>query len=603
MKNVSKAIFFFLLLTAGIHACKEEEPDPVPELTLTAIAPEAGPVGTAVTISGKGFSEVTADNSLTFDGKKAEVTQASSTSLTAVVPEGATTGEVQVIVNSRVATGPVFTVEAEAPTISGITPESGYIGDEVTISGANFSEVTAENAVSFNGQEAEVTEASATSLKVLVPEDATTGEVEVTVNGKTATGPIFTVEQPEPIISGFAPESGKVGQEVTISGENFSEVASENRVTFNGKEAEVLTATETELTVKVPSRAGSGPVAVSVGETTAEGEAFEYILTVSVSTVAGSGVRGFKEGAGEEAEFNWPTGLSIDEAGNMYVVDLSNHAIRKIDAQGMVTTLAGNGSAGYSDGTGDQAQFDSPNHLVLGAGGDLFVADFFNHMIRRVSTAGSVSTFAGSGGAGDTDGTGTAAEFNRPAGVATDVSGNLYVGDLYNHLIRKISPQGVVTTLAGSGNRGYADGPGAGAQFSAPRGLAVDEEGNVYVADASNHRIRKVSPAGEVSTVAGNGSAGTANGQGTAAQFYSPYDIAFDNRGYLFVADFRNHLIRMISPSGQVTTLAGTGASGYVDGEGSQAQFDYPGGLAVDQEGNVYVADGSNHRIRKITIE
>ena len=520
-KKSPKVVFLILLLAIGLNACKDDElVDPVPELKLSGISPETGPVGTIVTLSGK-----------------------------------------------------------------------------------RFSEVASENEVSFNGQEAEVTEASATSLKAVVPEGATTGEIEVTVDGKAVTGPVFTVEQAEPVISGFAPENGRVGDEVTINGENFSEVASENVVTFNGKEAEVVAASETELTVTVPSRPGSGPIAVTVGETTVEGEEFEYILTVTVSTVAGSGAKGFKDGAAEEAEFYGLNGLAIDEAGNMYVADRLNHAIRKVDAQGMVTTLAGNGDRGYNDGTGDQAQFYNPTHLVLGAGGDLFVADSYNHRIRRVSTAGSVSTFAGSGAAGDTDGTGTLAEFKRPYGVVADASGNLYVSDSYNSRIRKIRSQGVVTMLAGSGTFGYADGPGAGAQFNHPKGLAVDEEGNVYVADESNHRIRKVSPAGEVSTVAGNGSAGFANGQGTAAQFNAPYDVALDSRGNLFVADINNHQIRMISSSGKVSTLAGTGAAGHADGAGNQAQFYIPSGLAMDQEGNLYVADLGNSRIRKITIE
>ena len=602
MKKISIVVLTGLLLVMGINACKDDE-TPLPELKLTAIAPEAGTPGTTVTITGENFSEVMAENEVNFDGREAEVTEASKTSLKAIVPEDATTGAVRVTVNGRVVKGPVFTVEIPEVVISGISPESGYIGDEVTISGANFSDVIAENAVSFNGQEAEVTAASATSLTAVVPEGATTGEVEVTKGGKAVTGPVFTVEQPEPTISGFAPESGKVGQEVTISGANFSTVASENTVTFNGKEAEVITASETELTVKVPSRAGSGPVAVSVGEVTAEGGAFAYILSVSVSTVAGSGVAGFKDGAAEVAEFFEPGGVEIDEAGNVYVVEQGNHAIRKIDTQGMVTTLAGNGDRGYSDGTGDQARFYYPTQLVLEAGGDLFVADDGNNRIRRVSTAGSVSTFAGSGAAGDRDGTGTAAAFYMPYGVAADASGNLYVGDRQNHLIRKISPQGVVTTLAGNGNEGYADGPGAGAQFNYPKGLAVDEAGNVYVADRGNQRIRKISPAGEVSTLAGNGIAGSANGKGTAAQFNKPNDVALDSHGNLFVADYRNHQIRMVSPSGQVTTLAGTGERGYADGAGEQAQFNFPIGLTVDQEGNVFVADKYNQRIRKITIE
>ena len=605
-KKSPKVVFLFILIAIGLNACKDDEPaDPAPELKLSGISPETGPTGTIVTLSGENFSEVASENEVTFNGLEAEVTEASATSIKAIVPEGATTGEVRVIVGGRVVKGPVFTVEAADPAISGIAPEGGLVGTVVTISGAHFSEEPSENKVTFSGMEAEVTEASAISLKAVVPEGATTGEIEVTVDGKAVTGPVFTVKQPEPVISGFAPESGRAGEEITISGENFSEVASENIVTLNGKEAEVIAASETELTVKVPSRAGSGPVVITVGEATTEGGAFEYIPTVTVSTVAGSSVAGHKDGAAEVAQFSSPNGVAVDESGNIYVADRNNHSIRKIDAQGTVTTLAGNGTPGYSNGTGDQARFDNPVGLILEAGGDLAVTDAGNHRIRRVSTgaAGLVSTFAGSGTAGAKDGTGIAAEFNYSYGLTADAAGNLYVGDARNHLIRKISPQGVVTTLAGSGTEGYADGVGGSAMFDFPTGLGIDPEGNIYVADAYNHRIRKVSPSGEVSTVAGNGIAGFANGQGTGAQFNLPVGVVGDSKGNIYVADYGNHQIRMISPSGKVSTLAGTGAAGYADGAGDQAQFNYPFGLAIDQEGNVVVVDAGNNRIRKITIE
>jgi prepilin-type N-terminal cleavage/methylation domain-containing protein len=213
----------------------------------------------------------------------------------------------------------------------------------------------------------------------------------------------------------------------------------------------------------------------------------------------------------------------------------------------------------------------------------------------------TVSTFAGSGTLGYLDGTGTAAQFYGPTGVALDSTGNVYVADISNQRIRKISPSGVVTTLAGSVTNGFADGTGAAAKFNFPESIAVDSTGNVYVADRGNHRIRKITPSGVVTTLAGS-TQGFADGSGAAAQFSILYGIAVDSTGNVYVGDYGNNRIRKISPSGVVTTIAGTGVAGYLDGTGAAAQFNSPAGVAVDSAGNVYVADGSNHRIRKIEI-
>jgi sugar lactone lactonase YvrE len=222
-------------------------------------------------------------------------------------------------------------------------------------------------------------------------------------------------------------------------------------------------------------------------------------------------------------------------------------------------------------------------------------------LLHQISQAQLVSTFAGSGTSGSTDGIGTAASFHSPNGIAADGAGNFYVTDMNTNLIRKISSTGVVSTFAGSGAYGNANGVGTSASFRSPAGVAVDASGNVFVADWENHTIRKITSAGVVSTFAGSGSVGSADGTGTAASFNYPFDIAIDASGTLYVSDQGNHSIRKITTSGEVTTLAGSGSAGYLDANGTAAQFNNPSGLTVDLFGDLLVADLSNNRIRKVS--
>ena len=212
-----------------------------------------------------------------------------------------------------------------------------------------------------------------------------------------------------------------------------------------------------------------------------------------------------------------------------------------------------------------------------------------------------VSTIAGSSSPGINNGSGTSAQFYFPNGVAVDILGNVYVADSGNNIIRKITPEGVVSTLAGDGTPEHLDGTGTSARFNAPQGVAVDSLRNVYVADSYNHRIRKITPAGLVSTLAGDGTAAYLDATGTSAEFNYPYGVAVDSLGNVYVADSSNHSIRKINPAGLVSTLAGDGTAGYLDQTATSAQFYFPNGVAVDSLGNVYVADNSNHSIRKIT--
>jgi DNA-binding beta-propeller fold protein YncE len=328
----------------------------------------------------------------------------------------------------------------------------------------------------------------------------------------------------------------------------------------------------------------------------------------TVTTLAGSaGQPGSTDGQGAAARFKYPWGVVVDSLNNIYVADNANHVIRKITPDGFVSTFAGSAlQTGSTDGQGAAARFNYPDDVSVDSSGNVYVTDQHNHIIRKITTGGSVSTIAGSAGqTGSTDGQGAAARFKYPAGIAVDSSGNIYVADRDNHIIRKIASDGSVSTLAGSaGQIGSTDGQGAAARFKNPYGVAVDSSGNVYVADTSNHIIRKITPGGLVSTFAGStGQNGFADGEGVIAKFHGPFRVAVDLSGNVYVADADNHLIRKITRGGLVSTLAGSaGQSGSTDGQGAAAEFYYPYGVAVDSSGNVYVGDHYKHLIRKISF-
>ena len=305
-------------------------------------------------------------------------------------------------------------------------------------------------------------------------------------------------------------------------------------------------------------------------------------VVTTLAAVAGS--VGSADGAGSAARFVQPAGVAVDGAGNVYVADSFSNTIRKLGNGGVVTTLAGTaGGRGGSDGTGSAAQFNAPTGVAVDAAGNVYVADTGNNTVRKITSGGVVTTLAGAAGLfGSADGTGSAARFSQPSGVAVDAAGNVYVADTGNNTIRKITSGGVVTTLAGAagpGNIGAADGPGSVARFNGPQSVAVDNAGSVYVADSLNAAIRKITSDGVVTTLAGTaGTLGVADGSGSAAQFNRPASVAVDSAGNLYVADFVNNTIRfgtLFVPPASLTLTSGNTATLAVGSTGSGITYQW----------------------------
>lgn len=333
-----------------------------------------------------------------------------------------------------------------------------------------------------------------------------------------------------------------------------------------------------------------------------------------ITTVAGNGTPGYSGngGAAVQAQLNTPYCVSFDVNGNMFIADFYNNSIRKVDINGIITTVAGNGTQGFSgDGAAaTSAQLNRPTGVAVDAAGNIFIADYNNQRIRKVDFNGIITTIAGTGviGFSGDGGSATAAQFHNPVDIALDNSGNIYISDNLNHCIRKINAGGVISTFAGiGGGQGYFGDGGlaTAATMDHPYGIFMDASGNLLITDAGNARIRNVNSSGIISTVAGNGSFGFSGdgGLATSAQLATALDVTEDAFGNMYIADYGNQRIRKVA-AGIITTVAGNGTQGY-NGDGgaaTDAQLNYPVSIATTANGDFFIADEFNHRIRKVTV-
>ena len=523
---------------------------------ISGIKPVKGGKGTQVTISGEGFSTVLADNQVSFNSKPATIVSAEDRQLVAIAPDGVGTGAVSVSINNQRTVGGVFTV-VPPPVIQTVAPLSGPAGIEVTIGGDYFSSLTDEVLVSFNGKPGVAKTTADKKITVTVPAGAGAGVVKVLVNGQESAGPVFTEQNLG--VAQLLPDNGLAGTAVTIKGVGFSTNAGDNLVSFNGIAVTVVSATATELKVNAPQGVTTGPVTVKVNSLEAQGPAFKR---AGVMTLAGGP---------SKSDFNWIQGITADKRGNVYATD--GNRVFKVSASGVITTFAGQQTAGRVNGTGTEASFNFPTSLAVDANDNVYVCDRFNNMIRKITPAGVVSTYAVLG--------------FMPIAVAVDRNGVVYAGAQYQG-VYQLSANGIATRLSTNA-------------YETAGHVAIGGNGTVYYAADTYDYNTVFQIAGGVKSIYAGSSYGFRDGTVQTALFTQPVGLAVDYAsGTMYVAD--NNAIRSIN-DGNVTTLTGTpgvSARGYADGTLPTALFTDITCMCIDSEGNIYVAERTNKSIRKV---
>jgi DNA-binding beta-propeller fold protein YncE len=353
---------------------------------------------------------------------------------------------------------------------------------------------------------------------------------------------------------------------------------------------------------------------------------------LAITAVAGTGVEGLAGDGGPaaRAQLALPAGLALDGAGHLYVADAGNNRVRKISPERIITTIAGSGPTGYlrggfggDGGPATEAELNTPTAVIVAPDGAVLIADARNNRVRRIAPDGTIATLAGNGTEGFRGDGGPAAdaELDFPSGLALDAAGSLYIADTDNHRVRRVTPDGTIATIAGSGPTGYLRGgfggdgrPATAARLWRPFGLALDAAGSLYIADGFNNRVRRLTPDGTITTIAGSGPTGYLQGgfggdggPATAARLNFPRALVLDAAGQLYIADALNHRVRRVARDGTITTVAGSGPAGYLRGAfagdgrpAAAARLAFPAGLALDPAGALFVADAENHRVRAI---
>jgi sugar lactone lactonase YvrE len=514
------------------------------------------------------------------------------------------------------------------PSITSINPLKGVIGASIPalVTGSGL---TGATAVTFSGTGVTASiESGATDtslpITVSIAANATLDLRVLTVTTPAGTSPAyngFTVVRPT--ITGISNSRGTQGFSlpVTLSGANL---VGATLVSFTGSGVSAaifgVTDTQVKLLVTVAADAAPGVRDITVAAAGAISQPFTgftiHTLGPSgvITTFAGDGTTPFKGDGGPavEAGLYFPQHVAADLAGNVYIADPNHYRVRKVDGNGVITTVAGSGSYGF-EGDGGPAVFaglSEPSGLVVDGSGNLFIVDRGHNRVRMVTQSGVISTVVGTGVPGYSGDGGQAlqAQIQSPRGLARDSSGNLYIADAGNHRIRKVAANGVISTVAGNGQSGFAgdNGQATTAFLSSPSGIAVDAAGTLFIADLGNNRIRKVTTDGVITTIAGSANTGFSGDGGPAsfAQLHTPVNVTVDGLGNLYISDLGNRRVRKINASGTITTAAGNGDFGAFYGDGGPAISSsvLPTDVAVDASGNLFIADYDHNRVRKVSF-